>query len=66
MIFHIIMVVIYCYLRKDNDKVLKFHMNDSSYFKIIFWSKHVPILSLKLNVSGMLIRENTVKWYTIQ
>ena len=27
------MVVIYGYLERDNDKVLKFHMNNSSFFK---------------------------------
>ena len=31
---YILMAVIYCYLKSENYKVLKFHMNYSSYFEI--------------------------------
>ena len=31
---NMIMVAIYCYLKGENDKVLKFHLNNSSYFEI--------------------------------
>ena len=30
----VVMVVIYGYLERDNDKVSKFHMNNSSFFEI--------------------------------
>ena len=39
------MVVIYGYLERGNDKVSKFHMDNSS----VFEKKHLPILSVTLN-----------------
>ena len=30
----VLMTVIYCYLKKENCKVLKFHMNNFSYFEM--------------------------------
>ena len=32
-LINVIMVVIYGYLERDNDKVLKFHENNSSFLK---------------------------------
>ena len=29
-----IMLVIYCYVERDSNKILKFHKNNSSYFEI--------------------------------
>ena len=31
---HIIMVVICCYLERENNKVLQFYVNDSSYLEV--------------------------------
>ena len=41
------MVVIYCYLEIENDKIFKFHLNNSSYFEINVSSlfKRYPLTS---------------------
>ena len=39
------MLVAYCYLEKDNEKVLKFYLNNSTYLEITatFFERHPPI-----------------------
>ena len=32
---YILVVVIYCYLERENDKAMKFHVNNSSYKYIL-------------------------------
>ena len=53
-------VVIYCYLEKENYKLLELYVNDSSYFEIsasIFWA--LPSNKLR-TLHGVLIGRNTV------
>ena len=38
------MTVIYGYLERDNDKVFKLHMNNSSFF----WNERLPLLRAAL------------------
>lgn len=61
-----IVLVIYCYLERENQKVLKIRMNNSSFFEVSAPAfKHCPPVSatmletLKLDhLLGVLIREN--------
>ena len=39
------MVVICCYLEREKDKILKFYVNNSSYFE----NKRLPLLSAPTN-----------------
>ena len=57
---YIIMVVIYCCLKKRKQKVIKFHVNYSSYFEISAFLFQAPHLNtLKLNKhQEVLVRVN--------
>ena len=50
------MVVIYSYLEKDNDEVLKFHLNNSSFFETstTSYKLHPPINAVPL-LSSLLL-----------
>ena len=42
------MVVIYCYLKRDNDKVLEYPINYSSYYNTISLSRHEQVCLMRL------------------
>ena len=56
------MIIIYCYLERDNDTVLTIHVNNCSDFEIsVLPSKKHPNLKLQIHSSvGELIDVNTV------
>ena len=48
------MIVIYCYMERENYKVSKYHANNSPYFEMI---AAPPQLQIQIRVGGAYLRE---------